>query len=153
MTPILEHLFSTLTSWSFKPVPFQSRNCSVQWTAAKECLVKAYITTELFSKTLLFSRSDKRHDFAWNRQQTEWSISHTLAALIWLYTTIQPRIIFSSNNSSSASPMRRCADHISQVLLKEISQECELSHACLRNYLLVTRFWTICQTVNHFKAS
>ena len=27
-------------------------------------------------KTLLFSRCDKRQDFAWNRQQTEWNIAH-----------------------------------------------------------------------------
>ena len=27
-------------------------------------------------KTLLFSRSDKRQDLAWNRQQTEWNIAH-----------------------------------------------------------------------------
>ena len=30
-------------------------------------------------KTLLFSRSDKRQDFAWNRQQTEWNIEHKLS--------------------------------------------------------------------------
>ena len=30
---------------------------------------KAYIATYIVSKTLLFSRSDKLQDFAWNRQQ------------------------------------------------------------------------------------
>ena len=59
-----------------------TRNCSVQWAAAKECLVKAYITNEIVSKTLLFLQSDKRQDFAWNRhrsrQQPEWNIVHKL---------------------------------------------------------------------------
>ena len=59
-----------------------ARNCSVQWAAAKECLVKAYITNEIVSKTLLFLQSDKRQDFAWNRhrsrQQPEWNIVHKL---------------------------------------------------------------------------
>ena len=61
-----------------------------------------------------------------------------------------------SNNSSSASPMRRCADHIPQVLLKEISRECSncRTHVWETDYYLsVTRFWTISQTVNHIKAS
>ena len=53
MTPIIEHLFGDLTSRSLKPVPFPSRNCS---TAAKECWVKAYITTEIVSKTLNYDR-------------------------------------------------------------------------------------------------
>ena len=30
-------------------------------------------------KTLLLSRSDKRQDFAWNRQQTEWNVLHKLS--------------------------------------------------------------------------
>ena len=34
-------------------------------TAAKECLVKAYITTSIFRRTLLLSRSDKRQEFIW----------------------------------------------------------------------------------------
>ena len=45
MTQSLGHLFSNLTSPSFKPVSFQSKNFQVEGTAAKECLVKAYITT------------------------------------------------------------------------------------------------------------
>ena len=219
MTPILEHSFNNLTSWSFKPVPFQPRNCSVQWTAAKECLVKAYITTEIGSKTPLLSRSDKGQDFAWNRQQTEWNIVHklspsylqkpvygsmplepaetrhrsnfpqsrvafqgtiskakrrrnvfmagteyfcetrssttrshtcqhhaeitqsdTFAVLIWLSITTHYLLTFnksemSSNNSSSASPIRRCADHISQVSMKEISRKCSncRTHVCETN--------------------
>ena len=76
---LCQPLILYLTSWGFKPVPIQSTNCSVQWTAAKECLVKAYITTKIVSKTLLFWRSDKRQDFAWNRQQTEWNIVHKLS--------------------------------------------------------------------------
>ena len=75
---LCQPLILYLTSWGFKPVPIQSTNCSVQWTAAKECLVKAYITTEIGSKTLLFWRSDKRQDFVWNRQ-TEWNIVHKLS--------------------------------------------------------------------------
>ena len=51
----------------------------VKCTAAKECLVKAYKTTSIVSKTLLFSRSDKQQDSAWNRQQTEWNIVHKLS--------------------------------------------------------------------------
>ena len=31
--------------WSFKMVSFQSRNFKVDWTTAKRCLIKAYITT------------------------------------------------------------------------------------------------------------
>ena len=33
----------------------------------------------MLRKTLLFSRSDKRQDFAWNRQQTEWNVVHKLS--------------------------------------------------------------------------
>ena len=83
-TQILEHLFSKLISRSFKPVSFQSRNFQVEWAAAKECLVKAYITTYIVSKTLLFSRFDKQLDSAWNRQQTEWNVVHKLS-LSYLY--------------------------------------------------------------------
>ena len=46
---------------------------SVEFAAAIECLVKAYIATYIVSKTLFFSRSDKQQDFAWYRQQTEWN--------------------------------------------------------------------------------
>ena len=47
---------------------------------AKVCLVKAYIKTQIVSKTLLFSRSHKRQSFAWNRQQTEWNIVSKLSS-------------------------------------------------------------------------
>ena len=42
-------------------------------------MVEAYITTEIVSKTLLFSRSDKRQDFAWNKQQTKCYIVHKIS--------------------------------------------------------------------------
>ena len=45
MPKILEHLFSNLTPWTFQLVSFQSRNFKIERTAAKMCLVKAYITT------------------------------------------------------------------------------------------------------------
>ena len=56
MMQILEHLFSNLTSGVVtKPCNFSLIFLKIEFGAAIECLVQAYIATLIASKTLLFN--------------------------------------------------------------------------------------------------
>ena len=63
---------------STEKINYSSKNGAIYpWLVSERVPgLKAYITTYIVSKTLLFSRPDKQQDSAWNRQQTEWNRVH-----------------------------------------------------------------------------
>ena len=130
----------------------ETRPRSMQFSIVESCFLKvqsAKLNTVVWHRIFWrnCSSTTRSHTCQHHAETTE---SHFRGTDMTDYP--QPRIIFSSNNSSSASPMRRCEDHISQVLMKEISRECSSyrTYHCETNHYLSV---TICQTVDHFKAS
>ena len=129
--PINDRILPGIDNKLKKPVyvsmplePAETRPRSMQFSIVESCFLKvqsAKLNTVVWLAQNILAKLQFNHAITYLSTPCG---NHRITLSRHWYDYPQPRIIFSSNNSSSASPMRRCEDHISQVLLKEISREC-----------------------------